>query len=180
MTLDKLGAANSCLVQDSGLTWLSGDALPLGILEQASSRTCEARLSAGDMLLMMSDGVEDAFADHDALCNAVRAAALQPAAQSAAEALLQAASDASGGEQRDDQTGVAVRLIAQAAVAPSQPEQPERFARRSRRVYNHGKRMYNETGNNSAQDTAGTPVDGRLHDADCSGNAAAGASGIGV
>ena len=180
MTLDKLGAANSCLVQDSGLTWLSGDALPLGILEQASSRTCEARLSAGDTLLMMSDGVEDAFADHDALCNAVRAAALQPAAQSAAEALLQAASDAAGGEQRDDQTVVAVRLIAQTAVAPSQPEQPERFARRSRRVYNHGKRMYNETGNNSAQDTAGTPVDGRLHDADCSGNAAAGASGIGV
>ena len=176
MTLDKLGAANSCLVQADDLTWLSGDALPLGILEQASSRTCEARLTGGDTLLMMSDGVEDAFATQEALLEAVRAASLQPTAQQAAEWLLHAAAEASGGEQRDDQTVVAVRLIAQAASAPLQPDCPERFARRSRRVYNREKRMYNETGNKPAQDTAGEMAVGRPADADCSRDTAAGAS----
>lgn len=108
-TVDKLGAACSWLMQRDGLTCLTGDALPLGILEEVESRSRYIQMHAGDALILMSDGVEDAFVSRTELENAVRAALDAGSAQLAADALLAAAAEHTETTQ-DDRT-VAVLLI---------------------------------------------------------------------
>lgn len=107
--LDKLGAAGSWLWQRDTLTHMTGDALPLGILENVESRASYMHLSAGDMLILMTDGVEDAFRSKGDLEEAIRAAVAEDP-EVAANQLLQAAFDADEEERRDDQTVLVIRL----------------------------------------------------------------------
>ena len=102
--LDKLGAVSSWLLRGDSLVELTGDALPIGILESVSSRTSMMRLRDGDRLIMMTDGVEDAFEDRKALERAVRSALEDGDDQAAAEGLMDRARHAGEGEQADDQT----------------------------------------------------------------------------
>ena len=110
-TLDKLGAAASWIAGEDGLTCVTGDALPLGILETVESRSSTARLHAGDELVLMTDGVEDAFSTRAALEDAIRAALNKHTAKEAAQALLDSAAGAAGEYARaDDQTVVVLRV----------------------------------------------------------------------
>ena len=113
MTLDKLGAANSYWLHNGALTCMQGDALPLGILEKVESRACECQLEDGDAIVLMTDGVEDAFASPEALEAAIQAALKTSSAQEAADLLLEAADSAAGHIVRDDQTAVVLRLVRQ-------------------------------------------------------------------
>ena len=108
-TLDKLGAAASRLLRGRSMTELTGDALPLGILETVDSRTCMLRLHAGDELVLMTDGVEDAFAGKTELDDAIRDATSEPSAQAAADRLLRMAREAQGG-RKDDMSVVVLRM----------------------------------------------------------------------
>lgn len=108
-TLDKLGAAASRLLRGRSMTELTGDALPLGILETVDSRTCMLRLHAGDELVLMTDGVEDAFASKTELDDAIRDATSEPSAQAAADRLLRMAREAQGG-RKDDMSVVVLRM----------------------------------------------------------------------
>jgi len=109
-TLDKLGAASSRLLRGHSMTELSGDALPLGILETVESRACVLRLHAGDELVLMTDGVEDAFGSRTELDNAIREAASEPTAQTAADRLLRTARDAACDGRKDDMSVLVLRL----------------------------------------------------------------------
>lgn len=109
-TLDKLGAAASWLVRGDTLTPLRGEALPLGILEKVESRSLSLRLREGDTLLLLTDGVEDAFDSEAALETALRTALLEKTPQAAAERLLSLAALASSG-RADDRSAVVVRLV---------------------------------------------------------------------
>lgn len=108
-TLDKLGAAASRLLRGRTMTELTGDALPLGILETVDSRTCMLRLHAGDELVLMTDGVEDAFAGKTELDDAIRDATSEPSAQAAADRLLRMVREAQGG-RKDDMSVVVLRM----------------------------------------------------------------------
>ena len=108
-TLDKLGAAASRLLRGRSMTELTGDALPLGILESVDSRTCMLRLHAGDELVLMTDGVEDAFASKAELDEAIRDATSEPSAQAAADRLLRMARETQGG-RKDDMSVVVLRM----------------------------------------------------------------------
>lgn len=108
--LDKLGAAGSWLMQGDMLRQLTGDTLPLGILENVESGESALRLCAGDQLVLISDGVEEAFGGREALEGAVRAALLEQTPQAAADALLEAAAEAGGQVRRDDQTALVLRV----------------------------------------------------------------------
>ena len=108
-TLDKLGAAASRLLRGRSMTELTGDALPLGILETVDSRTCMLRLHAGDELVLMTDGVEDAFASKAELDDAIRDATSEPSAQAAADRVLRMAREAQGG-RKDDMSVVVLRM----------------------------------------------------------------------
>ncbi len=109
-SLDKLGAAPSWLYQQGMLTRLTGDALPLGIVEEIDPNANALRLSEGDVLLLLTDGVEDAFATPDALEDAIRDALCLASPEEAAKALLDSAFLADASRRRDDQSAVVVRL----------------------------------------------------------------------
>lgn len=108
-TLDKLGAAGSWVRQGSGLTCVSGDALPLGILESVEARSTVTRLRAGDEIVLMTDGVEDAFPTRAELESAVRACLSAASAREAAQNLLDSAA-ADSSVHADDQTVVVLRI----------------------------------------------------------------------
>ena len=112
-TLDKLGAAASWIAQGNALTCVTGDALPLGILETVDSRSSVVRLRGEDEVVLMTDGVEDAFPNRAALESAIRAALTESTAQEAAQTLLDSAILASGEQTRvDDRTVVVLRISA--------------------------------------------------------------------
>lgn len=106
--LDKLGAAASWLYQNGALSRLTGDALPLGILEDIDLSGSTLRLDAGDALVLLTDGVEDAFRTVSALEDAIRIALKSETPDAAAEALISAAAQADEGQRRDDQSAVVV------------------------------------------------------------------------
>ena len=109
-TLDKLGAAGSRLLRGRSMTELTGDALPLGILETVESRTSVMRLHDGDELVLMTDGVEDAFSGKTELDDAIREAMSEHTAQAAAEVLLRSAREASGRGRKDDMSVIVLRV----------------------------------------------------------------------
>lgn len=109
-TLDKLGAASSRLLRGRSMMELTGDALPLGILETVESRSCVLRLRPGDELVLMTDGVEDAFASKESLNDAIRDAMSERTAQAAAEQLLRMANQAAEQGRKDDMSVLVLRI----------------------------------------------------------------------
>lgn len=110
--LEKLGAAGSWLQQRDTLSQLTGDALPIGILEGVQSGERVLRLQHGDAIVLLTDGVEEAFDSREALQDAVLLALMEEEPGNAAESLLDAALRAEGGVRRDDQTAVVLRIRA--------------------------------------------------------------------
>ena len=108
--LDKLGAAASWVYQQGKLSRVAGDALPLGIIEEIDQSESNLRLEAGDAVILLTDGVEDAFRTRQALEEALLAAMTCETPQKAAEALLAGALSADKEERRDDQSAVFIYL----------------------------------------------------------------------
>ena len=109
-SLDKLGAAGSYLMQAEGLSLLGGDALPLGILENVESGEKLMQLHQGDTLILLSDGVEDAYENRQSMEEAIRDALTLETAQDAANAILTGAQSGDAAPA-DDQTVLVLRLI---------------------------------------------------------------------
>ena len=112
--LEKFGACPSFLLRGGKCKRIGGDALPLGILDAVRPRTLAARMQPGDLLLMISDGIFDAFGSEDAsLLHALGGLASSdrmPTPQRFADTLLRRALDRSGGVALDDMTVLAVKL----------------------------------------------------------------------
>ncbi len=109
-TLDKLGGAASWVWQQGRLSRCTGDALPLGILEEMEGSGTEMKLRSGDAVILLTDGVEEAFRSISALESAILSALEEENPQDAAEAILSAAYAADGGQRRDDQSAVVVYI----------------------------------------------------------------------
>ncbi len=107
-TLDKLGAAASWVWDRSGMSCVSGDTLPLGILETVCARSASIRLYPGSVVLLLSDGVEDAFSSQAELENAIRRALEEETCSQMAQTLLRLAGN--GQAREDDQMAVFLRL----------------------------------------------------------------------
>ena len=105
----KLGACQSYLVRNGKIKAIWGDALPLGILEQVSPESTRLKLMDDDYLILMSDGVSDAFND-DALLTEQLLLHLSPDVQRSADAFLRTALICSGGVPKDDMTILIIRL----------------------------------------------------------------------
>lgn len=69
----KSGAAQSFLFRDGGLKSIGGQAFPAGILAECTPDVSELKLFDGDVLLMTSDGVEDATAREILRCGGMNA-----------------------------------------------------------------------------------------------------------
>ena len=109
-SLDKLGAAGSYLMQAEGLSLLGGDALPLGILENVESGEKLMQLHQGDTLILLSDGVEDAYENRQSMEETIRDALTLETAQDSANAILTGAQSGDSAPA-DDQTVLVLRLI---------------------------------------------------------------------
>lgn len=107
---EKLGACASWVVRGNHLKKIEGSSLPLGIVQEASPTAVQYRLHSGDILILMSDGVADAFADDAQFRHALEESLyIQP--QRMADALLRQALVAGGGTPRDDMSVMVLLMM---------------------------------------------------------------------
>lgn len=108
--LDKLGMPPSWLWRQGRLERLSGDGLPLGILDELDESGMELKLYPDDVLILLSDGVEDAFGKTKALEAAINTAMSSREAAETAQSLIDAALKADADCRRDDQSVLVLRI----------------------------------------------------------------------
>ena len=58
---EKLGACASYIVRDGEVRTIGAATLPVGVLPDVESRSLRMTLQAGDVVVMMADGVRDAY-----------------------------------------------------------------------------------------------------------------------
>lgn len=106
----KYGAPYGFIVNDGAVRIVESNSLPLGILSDLSPSVCSAELSDGDMILLTTDGIADAFGGSSEIIDFLRKApALNP--QSLSEQVLKKAVDLAGGRHNDDMTALSVRVF---------------------------------------------------------------------
>lgn len=104
--LRKVGGAATFLKREEKVEQLVEGNLPLGIFQQAQLEPICRKLQDGDFLIMVSDGVVDAFGERDyenAMCEAISKIGEQNPGE-IADRLLREALVAAGGRIRDDMT----------------------------------------------------------------------------
>ncbi|MBQ2712064.1 MAG: SpoIIE family protein phosphatase [Clostridia bacterium] len=105
----KLGAPPS-VIRGEKMQVIAGNALPLGILEESKPSTESVRLQAGDMVVLTTDGITDAFVDVGAIKASVqRCVTVNP--QELCEHLMSESLKAYGGKPKDDMTVVCLRIF---------------------------------------------------------------------
>ena len=107
---EKLGACASWIVRGNHMKKIEGSSLPLGIVQEASPTASQYRLHSGDILLLMSDGVAEAFEEDAQFKKAVMDSLyIQP--QRMADALLRNALLYCGGTPRDDMSVMVLLMM---------------------------------------------------------------------
>ena len=106
----KFGAPYGFIITVDGIKIIEGSSLPLGILDDLKPSVTTDQLSAGDMLLFVTDGVSDSFGSSSAIIDFLQR---QPAKnpQTLAESVLSEAVTLAGGKHADDMTCVALRVF---------------------------------------------------------------------
>lgn len=107
--MNKLGACASLILRGQKLQMIEGAALPLGIIEHVVPMEHTFSLAEGDMLLMMSDGVQDAFAAEEQILSVLRRS-LDDSPQHIADALMQEALIQQDGLPADDMTVLCAQI----------------------------------------------------------------------
>ena len=110
----KIGSPMGFILSASSLKILEGSSLPLGILDSLHPATSAYTLSAGDVLLFLSDGITQAFPSTVDLYDLLKSAPISNP-QQLADNLLNAALELYDGEAKDDMTVLAVKLFHSAA-----------------------------------------------------------------
>jgi len=113
--MEKLGACTSYLLRGEHVKAIAGAALPLGILEQVAPIHQRMRLRDGDTLILVSDGVQDAYSDASALERAISRNVYKDP-QRMADALLRSALLAAGGVPKDDMTVLVTAVLCSKTV----------------------------------------------------------------
>ena len=57
-----MGSPQSIIRKEEGCEFISGGALPVGVLQEAVASTKKVVLSSKDMIVLCSDGISDSFA----------------------------------------------------------------------------------------------------------------------
>lgn len=107
--MNKLGACASYVIQGQKIHTVEGSALPLGIIEHVVPMEHRFTLGEGDALLLMSDGVTDAFPEEQDLLAVLRRCR-EYAPQRLADTLLREALLQRDGLPPDDMTVLCARI----------------------------------------------------------------------
>lgn len=106
----KYGSPYGFIISDGRVRIVEANSLPLGILNDLKPSVCSAEINDGDMILLMTDGVSDAFGSSGDIIDYIRLApALNP--QTLADDVLNKAVSLSGGKKKDDMTVLCVRIF---------------------------------------------------------------------
>lgn len=108
--MNKLGACSSFIIQGQKINRLSGEALPLGILEHILPAEKNILLEENDRVLMMSDGVADMFETDDDVIHMIQKYSNEPP-QTMAESILQEALERQYLSPADDMTVLCVQMV---------------------------------------------------------------------
>lgn len=106
----KIGAPYGFILSDDGIRFIEGSSLPLGILDEFHPTTAEMTVSDNDVILLVSDGVTDAFGSSTGFIEFLKSAPIHNP-QVLADAIVGKALQLSGGQAEDDITALAVRLV---------------------------------------------------------------------
>lgn len=112
MTCDfiKIGSPSSYLISKDSIKIIDGNSLPLGILDDLKPCTTSFPISEGDLLLIMTDGVSDAFGSSTDLITFLKGLkSLNP--QKLADDVINYALSLDNGTPKDDMTAVCVRIF---------------------------------------------------------------------
>lgn len=106
----KYGSPYGFVINQTGIRIIEGNSLPLGILEELTPSVCSTTLFEGDIILLISDGISDAFGSSGDLIEYLKSVpALNP--KSLSDGVLEKAISLNGGVKNDDMTALAVRII---------------------------------------------------------------------
>ena len=104
----KYGSPYTFIIGESGIRIVEGNTLPLGIVDKLTPEVCTAELNDGDMLLLMTDGVSDAFGSCSEVIEFLKTLpAMNP--QYLTDRIVSKAVEKSG--KKDDITALAVRIF---------------------------------------------------------------------
>ena len=112
----KYGSPYGFIISDGRVRIVEANSLPLGILNDLKPSVCSAEIENGDMILLMTDGISDAFGSSGDIIDYIRLVpALNP--QSLADDVLNKAITLNGGEKKDDMTVLCVRIFKKPTIA---------------------------------------------------------------
>ncbi len=112
----KYGSPYGFIVSDNGVRIIEGNSLPLGIIEELKPSVANAQLNDGDVIILVTDGISDAFGSSGEVIEFLRTVpAKNP--QTLANKLLSHAVTLSNGEHKDDMTVLAVRVFKRKQIA---------------------------------------------------------------
>lgn len=106
----KIGAPYGFIVSAAGLRFVEGSSLPLGILDELKPTVATSTVSDGDMLLMLSDGVTDAFSSSSEFVDFLKTAPSSNP-QALCDSVIKRALELDGGAAEDDMTALCVRIF---------------------------------------------------------------------
>lgn len=106
----KIGSPYGFILSNTGIKYIEGSSLPIGILDELRPTTATTTLDDGDVIVMLSDGITDAFGSSSELIDFLKSAPiLNP--QELSDVLVEKALELSRGVAEDDMTAVCVRLF---------------------------------------------------------------------
>lgn len=106
----KIGSPYGFILSNTGIKYIEGSSLPIGILDELRPTTATTTLDDGDVIVMLSDGITDAFGSSSELIDFLKSAPiLNP--QELSDVLAEKALELSHGVAEDDMTAVCVRLF---------------------------------------------------------------------
>ena len=106
----KYGSPYGFIISDQGIKIVEGNSLPLGIIDELKPSVCTTALNDGDMILLITDGISDAFGSSGEVIDFLRTqSAKNP--QTLSDEILKTAINLNGGIKKDDMTALAVRIF---------------------------------------------------------------------
>lgn len=122
--MNKLGACATMLFQGQKIKVIEGAALPLGIIEHVVPMEHRFTMEENDVLIMMSDGITDAFSAEEEILAVLRRS-MDDTPQHIADALLQEAIIQKDGLPPDDMTVLCARLVRRHPERRARPDREE-------------------------------------------------------
>ncbi len=105
----KYGSPYGFIINEQGIKIVEGNSLPLGIIEELKPSVCTTQLNDGDMILLITDGISDAFGSSGEIIDFLRTqSAKNP--QTLADEIMKKALKLNNGTKKDDMTALAIRV----------------------------------------------------------------------